>query len=317
MRKLVIGLLLSLMASGCQSYTVKKDLSYEEIPPPGTIFPGVAPFNRFDLYLPNECPVVNPKPERGWPVIIAIHGGAWQSGDKADMQKFADEFCGAGYAVVSPNYRLSTASSGWYSTKWPAQLVDVQSAICYVWSNAATFGLNRNKLATLGVSAGGHLATMAALRDDRNISALMFLHPRHPSVAVDLDGEMDMTLAGDKCMATFDDIMAHVSGITPVTSNGWSDPAKRTPAMKKLCEDISPVKFARPDVHLFIVHGESDSNVYVANAHLIESAIQQVGGDVEKHIVTGKAGFCHGSCWEDPSVLPALHKFLDKHLKTQ
>lgn len=307
MRSLILAALAALLLStGCQAYNVKSDQSYN---------PSSVPFGVYDIYTPKGPPFSPAPPPGGYPVIIGIHGGAWEGGNKTDMGAFADEFCSDGYVIVAPNYRLSTDGPNWKAARWPAQIADVQSAINFVWSNAAVLGVNRDKMATLGVSAGGHLATMAALRDDPSIPPLMFLHPKHPKVAVDLDGEMDMTVPGEKCMSSFAAIMSNVSGIAGVSSAQWNDPAQRTPAMQTVCKDISPVFFARPDVNLFICHGESDDNVYVANAGLIEAAVLAAGGKVEKHIITGKAGFCHGKCWQDPSVLPYLHKFLDANLK--
>ena len=86
------------------------------------------------------------------------------------------------------NYRRSGRPDG----TWPAQIEDVQKALRYVRANARRFGVDPARIASLGMSAGGHLATMVALRDD----------PAGPDgrvrVAVNLDGEHDMTMPPDR-----------------------------------------------------------------------------------------------------------------------
>lgn len=89
---------------------------------------------------------------------MAIHGGAWRGGDKAWGRQIAGELCPFGYVVLSINYRLAGRPGG----SWPAQIEDVQKALRYLRANADRFGIDPARTATLGMSAGAHLATMAA-----------------------------------------------------------------------------------------------------------------------------------------------------------
>jgi acetyl esterase/lipase len=142
--QLLVLLLLALGASvsGCTSglYDVQ-ELSYEQaIGHDGTFF----------FYEPKSDTT---RADR--PAILAIHGGGWRAGDKAWADQFAKEFCPRGYVVFSINYRLSTRRNG----KWPAQIEDVQKALRYLRDNARQLRINPDRIASLGVSAGGHLAT--------------------------------------------------------------------------------------------------------------------------------------------------------------
>ena len=103
---------------------------------------------KLDIYLPNSG-------SGPFPVIVAIHGGAFLMGDKADGQ-LTPMLAGLdrGYAVVSINYRLSNEA------KFPAQINDVKAAIRFVRANAGTYGLDPNKIAAWGGSSGGYLAAM-------------------------------------------------------------------------------------------------------------------------------------------------------------
>jgi acetyl esterase/lipase len=145
------------------------------------------------------------------------------------------------------------------------------------------------------MSAGGHLATMVALRDD----------PASPAgrveVAVNLDGEHDMTMPPEEVMDDFDDIMTKVMG----------HPAPWTAAELR---DISTVTFARPDVSLLTVHGAADDNVYVAQGERITEALRSRGAEVEFVRIEGDAGDCHSDCWRVPVARRAIHRFLDRKL---
>jgi acetyl esterase/lipase len=151
------------------------------------------------------------------------------------------------------------------------------------------------RIASLGMSAGGHLATMVALRDD----------PAGPAgrvtTAVNLDGEHDMTMPPDRVMADFDAILTAVMG----HAAPWSAAELR---------DISTVTFARPDVSLLTVHGAGDDNVYVAQGERITAALRARGAEAELVRLEGREGDCHEDCWRVPRARMALHRFLDRRL---
>ena len=268
---------------GCSNYDLKENLSYDQ---------GSVPFGVFDVYTPTGC-FLEPTPKGPFPVIFALHGGAWLGGNKSDMEKIAKEFCPSGYAVVAPNYRLSSDGPWGKGSPWPAQIQDCEKALRFVRANAKIWSLNPDRVASIGVSAGGHLATMICLRDD----------PQGPigrtTIAVDVSGEMDMTKPGDQVMASFDDIMTKVLG----HPKPWADAELK---------DISPVFFARPDAALLVIHSDGDDNVYFANAGWITDAMKAAKGDVSFIHVAGNH---HGDAWSQPEALGKLHDFLDTHLK--
>jgi acetyl esterase/lipase len=272
-------LLFVLGGSGCESeaYDVRENVSYDSTT-------GI--HGTLDFY--------EPKADGGRanrPAILAIHGGAWRGGDKAWGEQFAEELCPFGYVVFSINYRLS----GRPNATWPAQIEDVQRALRYVRANARRFRIAPDRVASLGMSAGGHLATMVALRDD----------PAGPdgrvTAAVNLDGEHDMTMPPEQVMADFEDILTAVMGHAPP----WSDAELR---------DISTVTFARPDVSLLTVHGAGDDNVYVTQAERITAALRSKGAETELVRIEGEEGDCHEDCWRVSRARRAIHRFLDRKL---
>jgi len=117
-------------------------------------YAGSSVLQYLDLYYPDTIDGAN----HDFPLILAIHGGAWQMCDKADVQlqpmlKALDR----GYAVAALNYRLS------WEAKFPAQIQDVLSAICFLKTNAGMYKLDADRFAAWGGSAGAHLSAMAGL----------------------------------------------------------------------------------------------------------------------------------------------------------
>ena len=105
---------------------------------------------KLDLYLPeSEEPV---------PVIVMIHGGAFQFGSKT-MDSITDclSITEAGYAIASLDYRMAGEAT------FPGAVADAKAAVRYLKANAEALGIDGDKIAIWGMSAGAYIANMTAL----------------------------------------------------------------------------------------------------------------------------------------------------------
>ncbi|MES2918622.1 MAG: alpha/beta hydrolase [Pseudomonadota bacterium] len=109
-----------------------------------------------DLYLPANN-------GQARPVVLLMHGGAWQRGDKSSMSGTGQALAQRGYAAFSINYRFAPGSTH------PSQLQDMQQALRFLQQNATKYRLDMNRLATWGYSAGGHLATLLAVQPSSDL----------------------------------------------------------------------------------------------------------------------------------------------------
>src|SRR5579872_6020950 len=105
-----------------------------------------------DLYLP--------KSSRSAPLLVAIHGGGWQAGDRGFYRNWGPMLARNGYGLFSIDYRL--AKQGAY----PAAVYDVRAAIQFVRTRAAEFNADANRIGLVGDSAGAYLAALLALAGD-------------------------------------------------------------------------------------------------------------------------------------------------------
>ena len=117
------------------------------------------------------------------PVIIFIFGGGWRSGDKTHHHEMAKELASRGYAVFTPEYRLSTEAL------YPAAMQDITACIQWVKTNATTYHLNKNKVTVIGFSAGGQMAALLGVTAKAGkFNSPHFSENAEVQAVVDLDG---------------------------------------------------------------------------------------------------------------------------------
>jgi acetyl esterase/lipase len=90
------------------------------------------------------------------PLIVFVHGGGWQRGDKASATgpHQVAHWTGDGYAFASINYRLVPNATA------EQQAADVAAAIAWLRSNAARLGIDTTRIVLMGHSAGAHLVAL-------------------------------------------------------------------------------------------------------------------------------------------------------------
>jgi arylformamidase len=114
----------------------------------------------------------------GAPLLVYIHGGFWRALDKRDHSFVAEPFVAAGVSVILPNYALAPYAS---IEGIVQQLV---RAIAWIWREADTLGVDRQRIAVAGHSAGGHLAAMLLTCRWREIERRMPAQPLRGALAL-------------------------------------------------------------------------------------------------------------------------------------
>lgn len=90
------------------------------------------------------------------PLVVAIHGGSWRSGDRLELPGLARYLAARGYAVASIDYALAPGAV------FPGPVEDVRDAVGFLRSRAGELGLDASRFVLLGRSAGAQIALAAA-----------------------------------------------------------------------------------------------------------------------------------------------------------
>ena len=107
-----------------------------------------------DLYMP--------KGAGPFPALIGVHGGGWQAGVRSAFQHWGKYLAEHGYVLFSASYRLAKKGN----KTFPQAVQDVLAAIQFVRGSAGEFKVDPERIGIFGASAGGHLASLAALSGD-------------------------------------------------------------------------------------------------------------------------------------------------------
>lgn len=126
----------------------------------------------YDLYIPSSL-----ENTQSQGVILFIHGGSWIRGDKSSMSKFCEEYAQEGYITATMNYTLLSENNR--SVTLDDTLDDITECISVIKKDLASLGINADKLAISGNSAGGHITLMYAYsRTDETEIPISFIFPR-------------------------------------------------------------------------------------------------------------------------------------------
>ncbi len=90
------------------------------------------------------------------PLVVVIYGGAWRGGNATQCENVSRALAARGFAVAAIDYRHAPRN------RFPAQLADVRRSIDLLVDSAASFAIDPAKIAVLGRSSGGHLASLTA-----------------------------------------------------------------------------------------------------------------------------------------------------------
>ena len=131
-------------------YTTMSEAVRARLGEPESIVYGSGSTETFDLYRTVRAPA---------PLLIFVHGGAWQRLSKRESGFAADLFVRAGAHFAALDFAAMPAMS-------LADLVDqVRRAVAFIYRNAERLGVVRDHIHLAGHSSGGHLAACALTAD--------------------------------------------------------------------------------------------------------------------------------------------------------
>ncbi len=211
---------------------------------------GADPKQKMDIYLPAHRNVDSTE------LIILIHGGGWNEGDKTDFTPYVKDLQKRlpGYAFANINYRLFDLGTG--SNKFPAQENDVKASIDFLKSKSAEYKISK-EIILLGASAGGHLVLLHGYKNNTagDVKAIvsffgpsdlseLYKHPSDPRIPL---------------------LLIALTGTTPSQNQA-------------LYQQSSPIHFVTPQSPpTLILHGGKDLLVPESQSVLLKSKLEAAG----------------------------------------
>jgi len=229
------------------------------------------------------------------PVIIDIHGGGWNEGDKSMQNMPLIAWLNQqGVCVVEVNYRLQTEGGG---PLWREQLEDVRAAIRWVYDNAGELGVDKNRISLMGSSAGAHLAMMAAYMaeggDDAATGAVKIRS------VINVCGPADLALEYDEVPeSTGAEMRPAVKNLLGLDSSPHDSGAAMRAYM--VASPVSHIAAGAPPTLSF--YGLADIVVPAANGVELHEVLQSAGVPSETYYIP-KANHNFSFVWdEEPAV---------------
>jgi acetyl esterase/lipase len=310
--RLVLGWMI-LFSAGCAGAPVTEVV---EIPIP-SVSPenptGTVPVARRDYREKTYCTIDNVDllydlsyPNDGsaepLPMVVYVHGGAWKMGDRRGGAgvEFKTALLEAGYVYAAIDYRLAP------DYLFPAQIEDVKCAIRYFRANAETLGIDPDRIAVMGGSAGGHLVSLLGLTAGQNIwedaGGFQGVSSAVAGV-VDLFGPTDLRPISDaRYRGNYEEIFGEAVFSQEMM---WA---------------FSPLAYVGEEAPPFLIlHGDADEIVMLYHSVDLQAALLDAGVPAELVIVSGgghsNALFTEGASPDLGELTAILVEFLGENLE--
>lgn len=132
--------------------------------------PAIAPTAASVSYGPDPRNVMDfwqAKSDKPTPLVLCIHGGGWNAGDKSGYYGRVKTFLDNGISVATINYRLmAQANAQKVTPPVKAPLEDAARALQFIRSKAADWNIDKKRIGATGGSAGGCSSLWLAFHDD-------------------------------------------------------------------------------------------------------------------------------------------------------
>jgi len=194
------------------------------------------------------------------PAIVFFFGGGWTTGSPGQFDPHCKRLSELGFVAMAAEYRIKSKHQ---STPFDS-FEDAKAAIRWVRENASTFGVNPERIAAGGGSAGGHLATATAVCLSQELSDVRDT----PDAIVAFNPALDLRM--------------------PAVKEKWGE------GIYAKIEEISPLQnITAEHPPMIIFHGEADSTVPFDSAQNYVEAAKAAGVDPVP-VLVGYPGKEHG-----------------------
>jgi acetyl esterase/lipase len=240
--------------------------------------------------------------------VLHLHGGGWRMGLPEMLTPRSLALTSLGYTVVQVQYRLLTDE-----VRWPAPMVDLRSALRWVWTHADELGVRRDRIVLWGHSAGAHISLMTAgtrnqesLNDPTDdssvpvsIAAVVACYPPAEFYA----GDVPLVVPGPDGLPDLAAIAANqrsdgsLPGIDLLAEPCTDEQALAISPVHQIDSNFPPT---------MIVHGTADTMILPASSDRLASTLKNIG--VTSQLVT------FADCNHEFDMIPSYTTVLTAHI---
>ncbi len=294
-RRLLTALLLTVCSASGADILYQKDLTYAEVA------------SKTGQTVSLKYDIAQPDGDGPFPLVICIHAGGWQIGDKKSYRGIIQELAARGYVAVTINYRLTP------DDPWPAQIEDVQRAVRYFREHAAELKIDPEHVGAIGDDSGGHLSLMLGLLAAK----------REPDVPIEKSCRIQAVgnyfgptdLRQWRVNSTWLETkirLAFLRGSEQIIEDFLGTRDRSAPIYK----EVSPVTHVTPQAPAVItVIGSADPLVSPEQPQAFHAALKAVSVDEELMVVPGAEHSLASVNGQNNEANARVFAFLDKHLK--
>ena len=256
-----------------------------------------------DLYLP--------KGSGRAPVLVAVHGGGWQLGDRKFYRHWGSYLAKHGYAVFALEYQLMKPGV----KTWPGLVGDCKAAVQFVRRNAADLGIDADRIGMIGDSAGAHLSALVALAGEEPLFCSQYRNDPYAATSAGVKavigfyGVYDMVAQWehDQITRPRDSVTEKLLGCPPMVS-------------RRTFFEASPLSYATVDknsTRFLLIYGREDDIVDPATqSEKFLTALKQAGFYARTIVVPGAGHFWSVDPVDEPGsfgayAAPKIRRFLE------
>jgi acetyl esterase/lipase len=230
-----------------------------------------------------------------FPAVVCLHGGGWVSGDRKQMAKTTEVLARRGFVAAAADYRLAPKH------RFPAAVEDAKAAVRWLRQNATHYNIDAERIAVLGLAAGGHLACLVGVTEpgDGMEGTENIGQSSKVQAVASLSAPIDLLAVTDK--VAVEKNLVPLLGATPEEK-----PERYQAASPNAYPPRNPPPF-------LLVHGGADPVVPAQQAHDFAAHLRKGGSPVRVLVLDGE-----GHTWNGPYLrksIDVLLTFLDESLK--
>ena len=272
-----------------------------------------------DLLIPSTASAKNPAP-----LVVFISGGGFTGVNDPGTIDQRMAFAKAGFVVAAVQHRVVPKAT------MPGPLQDIKSAIRFLKANADSYGIDKNKVAVAGNSAGGYFATMVGVTGNNKTMTIggkevtldvdnNLDESSAVNAVIDLYGVSDLTIIGAGLSQALQDGHKSAATTEAMLLAGAAAGKKGEGVFAESMEDkvaaASPYTYIdADDPDFLIMHGNKDTLVSPVASADLQNRLEAAGIKVDRYILDG-AG--HGGAkFAQPEALSIMTDFLKKEATT-